>query len=97
MQYINHMVVHTPATQSADLALSGAPNPDLEVPSVIYFNMTLGYNVAATKTKVMAGMQNIGDKQPPILYLNNVVNANTDVNTYDTLGRRYFVSFLQKF
>ncbi|HEY3657521.1 MAG TPA: TonB-dependent receptor [Steroidobacteraceae bacterium] len=95
VQYINHMVIKTPATQNE--AIFGQPNPDLEIPSIIYFNMTLGYNVAATKTKVQLGMQNIGDKQPPIMYQNNVTNANTDVSTYDTLGRRWFVSFLQKF
>jgi hypothetical protein len=27
------------------------------------------------------------DEQPPMMYQNNVTNANTDVNTYDTLGR----------
>jgi hypothetical protein len=42
-------------------------------------------------------MQNITDKQPPIMYMNNVTNANTDVATYDLLGRRFFVSLLQKF
>jgi iron complex outermembrane receptor protein len=42
-------------------------------------------------------MQNIADKQAPIMYQNNVTNANTDVYTYDTIGRRWLVSFLQKF
>ena len=32
----------------------------------------------------MVGIRNLADKQPPIYYLNNVVNANTDVETYDT-------------
>ncbi|MDB6104800.1 MAG: TonB-dependent receptor, partial [Gammaproteobacteria bacterium] len=40
---------------------------------------------------------NIGDKQPPIMYSNNVLNSNTDVQTYDTLGRRFFLSVQQKF
>jgi len=40
---------------------------------------------------------NLTDKLPPILYQNNVINANTDVSTYDTIGRRFFLSVSQKF
>jgi outer membrane receptor protein involved in Fe transport len=40
---------------------------------------------------------NLSDEQPPLLYQNNVTNANTDVNTYDTLGRRYAISATYKF
>jgi iron complex outermembrane recepter protein len=94
-QYIDKLVVHNPATQN--VAIFGQPNPDLHIPSVIYLNATVGYNVKQTKTKLLAGMQNIADKQPPILYLNNVTNANTDVSTYDLLGRRFFVAIQQKF
>ena len=79
------------------LAAVGNPNPDLHIPSMIYMNTTVGYTVKQTKTKFLAGMQNIADKQPPILYLNNVTNANTDVATYDLLGRRFFVAIQQKF
>jgi outer membrane receptor protein involved in Fe transport len=58
--------------------------------------MSVGYTLP-TKTKLLLSMQNIFDKQPPIFYINNVTNANTDVATYDTLGRRFLVSFMQKF
>ena len=61
------------------------------------FNGTLGYTVKPTNTKLQLGMQNITNRQPPILYQNNVLNSNTDVSTYDLLGRRFFVSFNQKF
>jgi hypothetical protein len=30
------------------------------------------------------------NKKPPISYQENVHNANTDVNTYDTIGRYFF-------
>ena len=32
-----------------------------------------------------------------MLYQNNVLNANTDVSTYDTIGRAYWASIVQKF
>jgi outer membrane receptor protein involved in Fe transport len=72
------------------------PFPPLQIGSVIYWDLSAGYNFV-TKTKVMVTVQNIADKQPPIFYQNNVTNANTDVYTYDTIGRRWLVSFLQKF
>ena len=43
------------------------------------------------------GVDNVFDKQPPLLYLNNVLNANTDVCTYDLLGRYYHASVTVKF
>ncbi len=72
------------------------PNPTLSIPAVTYLGLTVGY-AFPTKTKVQFGIDNLTDKQPPILYQNNVINANTDVSTYDTLGRRYFLSVVQKF
>lgn len=76
----------------------GAPGVQdpLKIPSVTYFDLSLGYNFP-TKTKVQIGVQNLTDKDPPILYMNNVSNANTDVSTYDTIGRRFFVGFTQTF
>jgi hypothetical protein len=41
-------------------------------------------------------MDNVFNRQPPIFYANNVTNANTDVATYDVLGRRWYISFTQK-
>jgi outer membrane receptor protein involved in Fe transport len=38
------------------------------------------------------GVDNAGDKQPPLLYQNNTVNGNTDERTFDTVGRYYWTS-----
>jgi len=94
-RYIHHLVIHEPATQSG--AVLGTPNPDLKIPSIMYWDLSAGYTFAHTRTKVQLGMQNMFDKQPPIFFQNNVLNANTDVSTYDTLGRRFFIGFNQKF
>lgn len=76
----------------------GAPgvDPPLDIPSVTYYDLTVGYTFP-TETKLQIGAINLGDKDPPILYQNNVLNANTDVSTYDTLGRRWYVGLTQKF
>jgi iron complex outermembrane recepter protein len=46
---------------------------------------------------VQFGVDNLTDKQPPIFYQQNVINANTDVSTYDTVGRFYFARVTVKF
>ena len=48
-------------------------------------------------TLVQVGVDNVTDKQPPIFFQQNVINANTDVNTYDTAGRFYWAKVTVKF
>lgn len=71
-------------------------SPPLKIPQYFYMDFTLAYETP-TKTTIRFGALNFGDKQPPLLYQNNVTNANTDVSTYDTIGRQWFVGVTQKF
>ena len=76
------------------------PNPQgpvLHYGAVTYQNASLGYNIEPINTFVQVGVDNIFDKQPPLLYFNNVLNANTDVSTYDVVGRFYRASVSVKF
>ena len=61
---------------------------DLSIPSVTYMDLSFGYTWNE-KLQIQLGADNVTDKQPPLLYQNNVINANTDVSTYDTVGRFY--------
>ena len=63
----------------------------------VYHNINFGYNIEKLNTMIQVGVDNVSDKQPPILYQQNVINANTDVNTYDTIGRYYFAKVTVKF
>jgi outer membrane receptor protein involved in Fe transport len=75
----------------------GTPtSPALVIPAITYLDLTVGYELP-TKTKFQIGALNITDKAPPLLYQNNVTNANTDVSTYDTIGRQWFVGVRQSF
>ena len=76
----------------------GAPgtSPPLQIPSVTYFDLTLGYSFGES-IELQLGAENVMDEEPPILYQNNVINANTDVNTYDTVGRFYWGRFTYNF
>jgi outer membrane receptor protein involved in Fe transport len=89
LRYIGKLQVNDP-----DGKIENAP--PLQISQVAYVDLTLGYNFP-TNTRVQLGATNLTDRTPPILYQNNVINANTDVSTYDTLGRRWFVGVTQKF
>ncbi len=77
----------------------GAPGtqPDLKIPHQNYIDLTLGYTLESTDTRFQLGVNNLGNNSPPILFQNNVTNANTDVETYDTIGRFFFGAITQKF
>lgn len=71
---------------------------DLSIPAVVrkvgayaYHNVQAGYDIAAWHTRLDMGIDNLSDKQPPLLYQNNVTNSNTDVATYDVMGRYYWL------
>lgn len=97
-RYIGSLVVHDPSRTGLDP--NGNPyapgtEPDLKISSVFYTDITIGYTFP-TNTKLQFGVHNLSDKQPPIFYQNNVNNVNTDVNTYDVIGRQLFLGFNQK-
>jgi outer membrane receptor protein involved in Fe transport len=71
--------------------------PVLHAGAVTYHNASLGYTIEPINTFVQIGIDNIFNKLPPFLYQNNVTNANTDVYTYDTVGRFYRASVTVKF
>jgi len=84
--------------ESSTDAYAGNPiGPVLYFGAQTYHNVSLGYNIEPLNAFVQVGIDNVGDKQAPILFLNNVLNANTDVGTYDTMGRFYHASFSIKF
>jgi iron complex outermembrane receptor protein len=66
---------------------------------VAYFDLTAGYTIRATGTQLRAGILNLADKTPPIAGINSfgAGSSVTDIFTYDTIGRRFYVGFTQKF
>ena len=64
------------------------------VPSVFYHDFQVRYELL-DNAKVAIGIDNIFNKQPP--YLTSWNDANTDVFTYDTIGRRGYITFNYQF
>ncbi|MEP7184512.1 MAG: TonB-dependent receptor [Rhodanobacter sp.] len=80
---------------SADLsqqstAFPGRPGVVFHYGTQAYSDVTIGYNIKLLKTKVDFGVSNLFDKQPPLLYANNSLNANTDPADFDVLGRYFW-------
>ena len=76
---------------------AGVNGPLFREPSTLYPDFSFGYNMPLINSRLDFGVNNAFDKQPPILYANNTLNANTDVTDFDTLGRYYWARFTVKF
>ncbi len=97
IRYIGHLKVGSADLSqgtSADYALPGVV---LRIGAMTYNDLSLGYNIAPINTKLQIGVNNVFDKLPENFFQNNVINANTDVNTYDTIGRYYWARATVKF
>ena len=73
------------------------PGCELHYGGSVYHNITGGYNIEPLNTRVDIGIDNLSDKQPPVVYQNNALNGNTDPNTFDTVGRFYWARVTVKF
>lgn len=96
-QYIGRETVGSADPTQGESADGAVANATIPVPSIIYNNFEVGYNIEPINTQLTVGVDNAFDKLPPIFTQTNVVNANTDVNTYDTVGRFYFARATVKF
>ncbi|MBS0571457.1 MAG: TonB-dependent receptor [Proteobacteria bacterium] len=62
-----------------------------------YNDVQVGYNIEQINTRLDVGVDNVGDIQPPFLYANNSLNANTDPGNFDMMGRYYWARVTVKF
>jgi len=97
IKYIGRYVVGY-ASPLANISADGAiPGYQLFEGASVYHNVSAGYNIEPLNARIDVGIDNLSDKQPQILSQTNTLNANVDVNTFDTIGRFYFARFTVKF
>ncbi|GAB2536776.1 TonB-dependent receptor plug domain-containing protein [Rhodanobacter koreensis] len=65
--------------------------------STTYNDFSFGYNIEPINTRIDFGVNNAFDKQPPMLYANNTLNANTDPSDFDLMGRYFWARVTVKF
>ena len=97
MQYIGRFKVGSSDPSQGTTWVAAIPNFEHHYGASVYSNLTAGYNIEPINTRVEVGVDNVFDKQPPLLYANNSQNANTDPNDFDTLGRYYWARLTVKF
>src|SRR5262249_24517020 len=66
------------------------------VPAVWYVDTNFGFDVN-DHLNFFFGVNNLGDKQPPVIGTTFVGDANVDVSLYDLQGRRYYAGVTLKF
>ncbi|WP_447757899.1 TonB-dependent receptor domain-containing protein [Sphingopyxis fribergensis] len=66
------------------------------VPAVWYVDTMLSADVM-DELRVFMGVNNVGNRKPPVLGTTFVGDANVDVSLFDVAGRRYFVGATLKF
>ncbi len=83
----------------SQLASMAAPTPGIvfNYGATVYNNLTVGYNIEPINTRIDVGVDNMFDKQPPMLFANNSLNANTDPEDFDVIGRYYWGRVTVKF
>ena len=69
----------------------------LKYGATVYNDVSIGYNLALINTRLDFGVNNLFDKQPPMLYANNTLNANTDPSDFDLMGRYWWARVTVKF
>jgi len=65
--------------------------------ATVYNDISFGYNIEPINTRIDFGVNNAFDKQPPMLFANNTLNANTDPSDFDLMGRYFWARVTVKF
>jgi len=99
MKYIGKFTVgYANLNYNESACQSNAPaGCELKYGATVYHNLNAGYNIEPLNTRIDIGIDNLSDKQPALLYQNNVLNGNVDPNTFDTIGRFYWARVTVKF
>ncbi len=97
MRYIGRFQNGAATGSPQDSFPNGESGTILKYGATVYNDVSLGYNIAPINTRVDFGINNLFDKQPPMLYANNTLNANTDPSDFDLMGRYFWARVTVKF
>lgn len=92
-RYIDGVTIASSFGQGSGRPAASGP---LTVGSVTYHDVAVSYQLPGVGTKLMLGVENLFDKQPPLFY-QYALNANTVVETYDAVGAYAFARISQNF
>jgi outer membrane receptor protein involved in Fe transport len=88
------LTLTTEVSHIGDLKLlPGAPKNQNNTLSPYYYVDLTGTYLVGDNNRIIVGITNLFDKQPPVLGYPDGGDAGTNVQLYDVLGRQYFVGF----
>lgn len=97
LRYVGPFKIGNEDLRQANSADGGIPGVELPIDSYMIHSFNVGYALPSVNSRFELGVDNAFDKQPPFMYQNNVLNANTDVQTFDTVGRYFWARYTVKF
>jgi outer membrane receptor protein involved in Fe transport len=97
MRYIGRFQNGAATGSPQDSYPNGESGTILKYGATVYNDVSIGYNIALINTRLDFGVNNVFDKQPPMLYANNTLNANTDPSSFDLMGRYWWGRVTVKF
>ncbi|HEU0276414.1 MAG TPA: TonB-dependent receptor [Rhodanobacteraceae bacterium] len=92
MQYIGRFDVGSPVLARGYSAVPGIKGYVLHYGAYVYNDLQVGYTIRPLNTHLQVGVNNVFDKQPPLIYENitGLGNGNTDSADFDVIGRYYW-------
>jgi outer membrane receptor protein involved in Fe transport len=98
IRYIGKFRMGSPApSQDTQPAGGGLDGFYIDYGSTLYHDVSLTYDLKALRSQLSIGVNNLFDKQPPLMYENNTNNANTDAMNFDLIGRYYWARWTVAF
>ena len=97
MRMVGGFSMGTAAPGETTSPIPSLPGAVFKYGATIYNDVSIGYNIEPYNTRVDFGVNNLADKQPPFLYANNTLNANTDPSDFDLQGRYFWARVTVKF
>jgi outer membrane receptor protein involved in Fe transport len=97
IRYIGRFTLGSPDLSQSSNYVPGIPGTFQAYGATAYNDISFGYNIEPINSRVEVGVDNLTNKQPPLLYANHTVNDNTDPADFDLIGRYYWGRFTVKF
>ena len=97
MRYIGPFDLGNADVRQGTSADGGIPGVELNYGSYSLHSVNVGYALPSINSRIEVGVDNVFDKQPPMMFQNNVLNANTDVSSFDAVGRYFWARYTVKF
>lgn len=75
-------------------------NSSNDIGAVTYVDLSVHYdlkNVGSGEVTIFGGIDNVLDKDPPLIPVNFISNVNTNGAIYDVIGRKFYVGARMKF